>query len=91
MTTGHQSIIIAIYSADICVKIMVTLKQAVNDSYHWSISRICDLCNHGELDDVMNGNALRQEFDEWINAHNKNLDEEIISMAYIGDGSEYDI
>ena len=39
----------------------------------------------------MNGNALRQEFDEWIVSYNKNYDEEIISLAYIGDGSEYDI
>ena len=91
MTTGRQSTIIATYSADICVKIMVTLKQTVNDTYYWSISRICDLCDHGKIDDVLNGNAVRQEFDEWITANNNNLDEEVISLAFIGDGSEYDI
>ena len=42
-------------------------------------------------DVVRPGGTLRQEFDEWINANNKDLDEEIISLAYIGEGGEYDI
>ena len=88
---GHQSTIIATYSADICVKIMATLKQTVNDTDDWSLARICELCSYGEIENVMNGNALRQEFEEWIVSYNKNSDEEIISLAYIGDGSEYDI
>ena len=70
---------------------MATLKQTVNDTHDWSLTRICELCNYGEIENVMNGNALRQEFDEWINANNKDLDEEIISLAYIGEGGEYDI
>ena len=55
------------------------------------LTRICELCSYGEIENVMNGNALRQEFEEWIVSYNKNSDEEIISLAYIGDGSEYDI
>ena len=70
---------------------MATLKQTVNDTHDWSLTRICELCSYGEIENVMNGNALRQEFDEWINANNKDLDEEIISLAYIGEGGEYDI
>ena len=88
---GRQCTIIAIYSVGICVKTMATLKQTVNDAHKWSLSRICELCSYGEIENVMNGNALRQEFDEWIMAENKNLDEDIISMAYIGEDSEYDI
>ena len=70
---------------------MATLKQTVNKTYYWSTDRMCELCSYGEIENVMNGNALRQEFDEWIVSYNKNSDEEIISLAYIGDGSEYDI
>ena len=70
---------------------MATLKQTVNATHDWSLTRICELCSYGEIENVMNGNALRQEFDEWIVSYNKNSDEEIISLAYIGDGSEYDI
>ena len=91
MTTGRQSTIIATYSADICVKIMATLKKTVNETYYWSIDRMCELCARGNFEDVMNGDSIRQEFDEWIMANHKDLNEDIISMAYIGEGSEYDI
>ena len=91
MTTGLQCIIIATYSDVICVKIMATLKQTVNETYYWSIDRMCELCSRGNFEEVVNGDSIRQEFDEWIMANNKNLDEDIISMAYIGEGSEYDI
>ena len=70
---------------------MVTLKKTVSDTYYWSINRMCELCARGNFEDVMNGDSIRQEFDEWIMANNKNLDEDIISMAYIVEGSEYDI
>ena len=88
---GHQSTIIATYSADICVKIMATLKKTVNETYYWSLDRIYELCSRDDFEEVVNGDSLRQEFDEWINANNKDLDEEIISLAYIGEGGEYDI
>ena len=70
---------------------MATLKKTVNDTYYWSMDRICELCSRGDFEEVVNGDSLRQEFDEWIVSYNKNSDEEIISLAYIGDGSEYDI
>ena len=87
---GHQSTIIATYSADICVKIMATLKQTVNDVHDWSLARILELCSRGDFEEVVNGDSLRQEFDEWISSNDKDLEEEIISLAYIGEGSEYD-
>ena len=70
---------------------MATLKQTVNDTYYWSIDRMCELFARDDFKAVMNGDSIRQEFDEWIMAENKNLDEDLISMAYIGKGSEYDI
>ena len=70
---------------------MATLKKIVNDTYYWSIDRMCELCSRGDFEEVVNGDSIRQEFDEWIMSENKQSDEEIISMAYIGEGSEYDI
>ena len=70
---------------------MDSFTKNLRTTYDWSLARICELCSYGEIENVMNGNALRQEFDEWIVSYNENSDEEIISLAYIGDGSEYDI
>ena len=70
---------------------MATLKKTVNETYYWSIDRINELCSRGDFEEVVNGDSLRQEFDEWIDANNRDLNEEIISLAYIGEGSEYDI
>ena len=70
---------------------MATLKKTVDDTYYWSLDRIYELCSRDDFEEVVNGDSLRQEFDEWINANNGDLNEEIISLAYIGEGSEYDI
>ena len=69
---------------------MVTLKESVNDTYDWSLYRIKELCSRGDFEEVVNGDSIRQEFDEWISSNDKDLEEEIISLAYIGEGSEYD-
>ena len=70
---------------------MATLKKTVNETYYWSIDRMCELCSRGDFEEVVNGDSIRQEFDEWIMSENKQSVEEVISMAYIGEGSEYDI
>ena len=85
-----QCTIIATYSDVICVKIMATLKKTVNETYYWSINRTKELCSRGDFEEVVNGDSIRQEFDEWISSNDKDLEEEIISLAYIGEGSEYD-
>ena len=69
---------------------MATLKESVNDTYDWSLYRIAELCSRGGFEEVVNGDSIRQEFDEWISANDKDLDEEIISLEYIGNGSDYD-
>ena len=70
---------------------MATLKETLKQTHDWSLSRINELCSRDDFEEVVNGDALRQEFDEWINANNSDLNEEIISLAYIGEGGEYDI
>ena len=67
---------------------MVTLKESVNDTYDWSLYRIAELCSRGGFEEVVNGDSIRQEFDEWLSDNYK--DQEIISLEYIGNGSNYD-
>ena len=86
-----QCIIIATYSADICVKIMATLKQTVNDTHDWSIDRMNELCTDGELEQLKDAVSIRQEFAEWLIRENKEVHHDIVSLEYMGENSEYDI
>tara|TARA_B100001094_G_scaffold311636_1_gene347493 strand:+ start:293 stop:499 length:207 start_codon:yes stop_codon:yes gene_type:complete len=67
---------------------MATLKESVNDTYDWSLYRINQLCSRGDFEEVVNGDSIRQEFDEWLSDNYR--DQEIISLEYIGKGSKFD-
>ena len=62
---------------------MATLKQTVNDTHKWSLARILELCSRGDFEEVVNGDSLRQEFDEWIVVGEDELD--VLSMEYLDD------
>ena len=66
---------------------MATLKESVNDTYDWSLYRINELCSRGDFEEVVNGDSIRQEFNEWLSDNYK--DQEIISLEYIGEGSKF--
>ena len=67
---------------------MGTLKESVNDTYDWSLYRIKELCSRRDFEEVVNGDSIRQEFNEWLSDNYK--DQEIISLEYIGEGSKFD-
>jgi len=67
---------------------MATLKESVNDTYDWSLYRINELCSRGDFKEVVNGDSIRQEFNEWLSDNYK--DQEIISLEYFGEGSKFD-
>ena len=67
---------------------MATLKESVNDTYDWSLYRINELCSRGDFEEVVNGDSIRQEFNEWLSDDYK--DQQIISLEYIGEGSKFD-
>ncbi len=67
---------------------MGTLKESVNDTYDWSLYRINELCSRGDFEEVVNGDSIRQEFNEWLSDNYE--DQEIISLEYIGEGSKFD-
>jgi len=70
---------------------MATLDQTINQNYNWVLDRVHQLaeesCVGGEFDKLDDGYAIVQEFAEWLNP-----DEEydVISLEYIGEGSEYE-
>ena len=62
---------------------MVTLKQTLLRTREWSIERMESVKPIGDKD------AIYKEFEEWIEMDD--LDHDIYSLAYIGEGSEYDV
>ena len=91
MTTGHQCIIIATYSDAICVKITVNLTKTLRTTYDWSIDRMNELCTDGDVEQLKDAISIRQEFAEWLLREDKSVDHDIVSLEYMGEGSEYDI
>ena len=87
---GLQCTIIATYSDAICVKIMDSFTKSLKNTYDWSIDRMNELCNDGKLEDIKNAVSIREEFAEWLLNVDKNLHHDIMSLEYIGEGSEYD-
>ena len=78
---------------------MVTSSNAVRDSYNWAIDRIKTLTkdvkvknNHYDFRCVEDATAISQEFEEWLEAKDRNNadDVDVIFLEYIGQGSEYD-
>ena len=62
---------------------MVTLKQTLLKTREWAIFRMRD------VKPVADKNAIYKEVEEWIEMDD--LDQDIYSLAYIGEESEYDI
>ena len=80
---GHQCIIIATYWDAICEKIMETFNDKLKDTREWALDRIVELCSRGDFEEVVNGDAIRQEFNEWIVIEEEELD--VLSMEYLDD------
>ena len=62
---------------------MVTLKQTLLRTREWSINKLESAVSIGDK------HAIYKEFEDWIDM--EDLDHDIYSLAYIGEGSEYDI
>ena len=59
-------------------------------TYDWSIDRMNELCTDGDIEQLKDAVSIRQEFAEWLLNVDKNLHHDIMSLEYIGEGSEYD-
>ena len=68
---------------------MATLKKTVNETYYWSLDRVCELCSRGDFEEVVNGDSIRQEFREWFDREEET---NVLSLEYIDDfGTGVDI
>tara|TARA_B100001250_G_scaffold397892_1_gene405510 strand:+ start:672 stop:884 length:213 start_codon:yes stop_codon:yes gene_type:complete len=70
---------------------METLDKTLKNAHDWSRERIHVLCERGEVESIPSlkddAFAIFKEFEEW---YNEDVDDhDIISLEYIGDGSDY--
>ena len=91
MTPEHRCIIIATYSDATCVNITVNLTKTLRTTYDWSIDRMNELCTDGDVEQLKAASSIRQEFAEWLLREDKSVNHDIVSLEYMGEGSEYDI
>ena len=68
-------------------EISTTLKK----TYDWSIYRMNELCTEGDIEQLKDAVSIRQEFAEWLLREDKSVNHDIVSLEYMGEGSEYDI
>ena len=50
-----------------------------------------ELCTDGDIEQLKDAVSIRQEFAEWLLREDKSGDHDIVSLEYMGEGSEYDI
>ena len=50
-----------------------------------------DLCTDGDIEQLKDAVSIRQEFAEWLLREDKEIKHNIISLEYMGEGSDYDI
>ena len=67
---------------------MDLLEKTLKDNYDWAIHRMNLLCTLGTIEDIEDAESIRQEFKEWI--HVTDGDHDILSLEYIGEGSDFD-
>ena len=70
---------------------METLDKTLKNIHDWSRERIHVLCERGEVESIPSlkddAFSIFKEFEEW---YDEDLDDhDIISLEYIGDGSDY--
>ena len=70
---------------------METLDKTLKNAHDWSRERIHVLCERGEVESIPSlkddAFSIFKEFEEW---YNEDVDDhDIISLEYIGDGSDY--
>ena len=70
---------------------MGNLTKTLKTTYDWSIDRMNELCTDGDIEQLKDAVSIRQEFAEWLLREDKEIKHNIISLEYMGEGSDYDI
>ena len=69
----------------------MNLTKTLRTTYDWSIDRMNELCTDGDIEQLKDAVSIRQEFAEWLLREDKEVKHNIISLEYMGEGSDYDI
>ena len=69
----------------------MNLTKTLRTTYDWSIDRMNKLCTDGDIEKLKDAVSIRQEFAEWLLREDKEVKHNIISLEYMGEGSDYDI
>ena len=69
---------------------MDSFTKNLKTTYDWSIERMNDLCTDGDIEQLKDAVSIRQEFAEWLLREDKEIHHEIVSLEYMGEGSEFD-
>ena len=69
---------------------MDSFTKSLRNTYNWSIDRMNDLCTDGDEEQLKDAISIRQEFAEWLLREDKEIHHEIVSLEYMGEGSEFD-
>ena len=70
---------------------MDSFTKTLRTTYDWSIDRMNDLCTDGNEEQLKDAVSIRQEFAEWLIRENKEVHHDIVSLEYMGEGSEFDL
>ena len=70
---------------------MDSFTKNLRTTYDWSIDRMNELCTDGDIEQLKIAVSIRQEFAECLLREDKSGDHDIVSLEYMGEGSEYDI
>ena len=70
---------------------MDSFTKNLRTTYDWSIDRMNELCTDGDIEQLKDAVSIRQEFAEWLLIEDKSVNHDIVSLEYMGEGSEYDI
>ena len=69
----------------------MNLTKTLRTTYDWSIDRMNELYTDGDIEKLKDAVSIRQEFAEWLLREDKEIKHNIISLEYMGEGSDYDI
>ena len=48
-----------------------------------------ELCTDGDIEQLKDAVSIRQEFAEWLLREDKEIHHEIVSLEYMGEGSDF--
>ena len=69
---------------------MDSFTKNLRTTYDWSIERMNDLCTDGDVEKLKDAVSIPQEFAEWLLREDKEAHHHIVSLEYIGEGSDFD-